>query len=83
MNIIPLIEAPFNVPLKIIEITGGVGVRRRLLTMGFNRGDVLELDSRAILNGPLIVRNVTHGTRTAIGRGVAFRILVFRADEAK
>jgi len=80
---LPLTEAPFNVPLRVVEILGGHGARRRLLSMGFHRGDVIELDSQAILNGPLVVRNVETDTKIALGRGIAQRILVEVADERR
>lgn len=77
----PLTEAPFNVPLRVVEVLGGHGARRRLLSMGFHKGDVIELDSQAILSGPLVVRNVNTDTKIALGRGVAQRILVEPLDE--
>lgn len=80
---LPLTEAPFNVPLRVVEILGGHGARRRLLSMGFHKGDLIELDSQAILNGPLVVRNVETDTKIALGRGVAQRILVEVTDERR
>lgn len=76
-----LADAPFNVPLRIVDIGGGQAVKRRLLSMGFNRGDVIKLDVEAIMEGPLVVRNVTLGTRVALGRGIAGKIIVSEADE--
>ena len=35
------------------------------------------------MNGPLVVRNIRLGTRVAIGRGVAGKILVARISDGK
>ena len=73
---VPLPEAPRNLPLRVIELAGGETVRRRLLSMGFHKGDLVELDAEAIFRGPLLVRNLTSDTKVALGRGVAQKILV-------
>jgi len=69
-----LVEAPINKPLRIIDIAGGESVRRRLLAIGFHKGDVVELDSLAILKGPILVRSSV--LRIALGRGIARKITV-------
>ena len=71
-----LVQAPSDTPLKIMDINGGHGVRRRLMAMGFHKDDTIELDSRAILRGPILVKNLTTDTSVALGRGVAQKILV-------
>ncbi len=78
-----LIDAPRNRSLKIVDLLGGEAVRRRLLAMGFHKGDVVELDSQAILRGPVLVWNVSSDTRVALGRGVAQKIIVETVDEAE
>ncbi|MFW6159891.1 MAG: FeoA family protein [Acidobacteriota bacterium] len=75
-KVISLVQAPPDKELKIIEVTGGHGLRRRLLSMGFHKGDVVMLDSRSLLGGPLLIRNLTASTSLALGRGVAQKILV-------
>ncbi len=75
-----LCEAPLLKPLRILGIAGGESVRRRLLSMGFHPGDIIELDSAAILRGPILVRNTASGSRVAIGRGIARKIRVEVAD---
>ncbi len=82
-GVLPLVDAPLNLPLELVEITGGLTVKKRLLSMGFNRGDLIELDVQAIMNGPLVVRNIRLGTRVALGRGVAGKILVARITDGK
>ncbi|MFW6131803.1 MAG: FeoA family protein [Candidatus Aminicenantaceae bacterium] len=71
-----LISAPSGVRLKIKDIQGGHGVRRRLFTLGFHKEDIVELDSRSILRGPVVIKNITTDTSVAVGRGIAQKILV-------
>lgn len=71
-----LLDAPHNTPLRIVDVAGGESVRRRLMAMGFHKDDLVELDGRAILRGPLLVRNCTSDTTVALGRGVAQKVLV-------
>ena len=71
-----LVEAPINKPLRVIDIAGGESVRRRLLAIGFHKGDVVELDSVAILKGPILVWSSASGMRVALGRGIARKITV-------
>ena len=78
-----LLEAPRNKALKIIDLVGGEGFRRRLFSMGFHKGDIVELDSQAIFQGPLLIWNVTSDTKVALGRGIAQKILVESVDESK
>jgi Fe2+ transport system protein FeoA len=71
-----LLEAPVNTPLRIKDFLGGEGVRRRLLALGFHRDDLVQLDSRALFRGPILVWNLTSSTKVALGRGVAQKIIV-------
>jgi Fe2+ transport system protein FeoA len=73
---VPLSEAPRGRPLRIIDIQGGEGVRRRLFALGFHKDDLIEVDSQGILRGPLLVKNLTADTSVALGRGIAQKILV-------
>ncbi len=75
-KVISLIQAPANTSLKIVNILGGHDVRRRLIVMGFHKNDTIELDLRAILRGPVLVKNLTSDTSVALGRGVAQKIMV-------
>jgi Fe2+ transport system protein FeoA len=76
-----LIDAPKGKTLKIVNIDGGDGVRRKLMSLGFHKNDLIELNSQAILRGPVIVRNLSSDARVALGRGVAQKIVVSIADE--
>jgi len=80
---ISLIQAPYDTPLRIIDIRGGHGVRRRLLALGFHKNDIIELDSRSILRGPVLIKDVTSDTSVALGRGIAQKILVEIVGEKK
>lgn len=75
-----LSDAPMGRPLRILGIAGGEVVRRRLLSLGFHPGDTVELDSAAILKGPILVRNSASDSRVALGRGIARKIRVEVAD---
>jgi Fe2+ transport system protein FeoA len=46
------------------------------MSMGFHKDDVLKLDQRNILGGPVLIRNLTSDTTVALGRGIAGKIFV-------
>ena len=76
-----LIEAPQETSLRIVHFAGGEGLQRRLFALGFHKDDIIELKTMGILRGPLLVRNVTSDTTAAIGRGIAQKIFVEKADD--
>ena len=78
---ISLIDAPRDKQLRIVDLQGGHGVRRRLLALGIHKQDIVELDSRSILGGPLLIRDLTSETSVALGRGIAQKIMVEIVDE--
>jgi len=59
--------------LTIKEITGGTGVRMRLLTMGLRQGDQIDIITN-ISRGQLVI--AVEGKRYVLGRGLAQKILV-------
>lgn len=71
-----LSKAPHETKLRIVEIDGGYGVRRRLLSMGFHKDDLVMLEKRSILGGPVAVRSLNSDTSFALGRGIASKIFV-------
>lgn len=75
-RLIPLVSAPSERKLKIVEILGGHGLRKRLFDLGFHKGDEIVLDVRGVLQGPVLVRHISSDTSVAIGRGIAAKILV-------
>jgi Fe2+ transport system protein FeoA len=78
-----LAQAPPDTPLKIVEIFGGHGVRRRLFALGFHKNDLVELNSQGLFRGPILVRNLTLDISVALGRGIAQKIIVEVVDEKK
>ncbi len=78
---ISLTSAPREKQLRIVEIVGGHGQRRRLFSLGIHKHDIIELDSKGILKGPLLVRNLTSDTSIALGRGIAQNIMVEIVDK--
>ena len=81
LKMMSLVQAPSDTPLKIVEILGGHGVRRKLFALGFHKNDFIELDSQSIFRGPVLVRNLTSDTSVALGRGIAQRIMIEIVDE--
>ena len=73
---VSLSTAPHHTQLKIIEIEGGHGVKRRLLSLGFHKNDIIQLERQSIMGGPIQVTNLSSDTSVALGRGVAKKILV-------
>lgn len=59
---------------RVIMIDGGQKVRSYLNTLGIHIGDWLTVVQRAPFRGPVLVE--IHGTRVALGRGVARKIQV-------
>lgn len=76
-----LIDAPKDRALKILDFEGGHGVRRRLMALGFHKSDLIELDSRSIFGGPILIKNLTTEVSAALGRGIAKKIMVELVDE--
>jgi len=67
-------ELSFGQSARIIAIEGGHGLQRRLQQMGIHPGDTVAVSSRGAFRGPLLVG--IHGSRIALGRGVARRVIV-------
>ncbi|OYT40426.1 MAG: iron transporter FeoA [Desulfurococcales archaeon ex4484_58] len=72
-NKVTLDMLPSGRRAKIVSIVGGRGLTYRLYQMGFTPGAIVEVVSNYGY-GPIIVRVM--GVETAIGRGVARKILV-------
>ena len=75
-----LVQSPQGLALRIVDISGGESVRRRLFALGFNIGDDIELQAKGILRGPVLIRNRRTGVTAAIGRSIAQKIMVEVAD---
>jgi len=71
-----LAEANPGEELKIIDVIGGRGVRNRLLQMGLHSGDRIKVLSRGPFGGPVFIENISTGSKLAVGRGIAYKIIV-------
>jgi len=71
-----LASAPEGSRVVVVNVIGGVGLRRRLLEMGFAPGSEVEVVANKW--GPVVVR--VRGVTVALGRGMAAKILVKPLD---
>jgi len=78
---ISLISATRNKQLKIIGVSGGHGVRRRLISLGLHRNNIIELDSHGVFGGAVLIKDISSDTSVALGRGVASKIMVEIVDK--
>ena len=60
--------------VKVIDISGGWGIRQRLGGLGIHPGDIITVKRSAIMRGPILIS--VHGNQVALGRGVARRVVV-------
>lgn len=72
---VPLSQMPVGEQAIVLEFQGGRTVRHRLASLGFTPGVPVSMIQN-YGRGPLIVS--VRGTRVALGRGEAARILVER-----
>jgi Fe2+ transport system protein FeoA len=59
--------------VRLLGVRGGWGVKRRLADMGLTPGETLRI-VQADSSGPLLV--AVRGSRLALGRGMAHKIMV-------
>lgn len=59
---------------RVILIDGGQGVRAHLNSLGIHIGDWVRVMERAPFGGPVLIE--VHGTRFAVGRGLAAKVRV-------
>ncbi|QUL98838.1 MAG: ferrous iron transport protein A [Candidatus Fermentithermobacillus carboniphilus] len=71
-------EAPVGLELVIDQIAAGEGATRRLLDLGVYPGVRVSVIASHPWRGPVVVR--VGGTRVALGRGLARKILVRQID---
>ena len=74
---IPLAELAVNEHATIQSFAGGRTVTARLASLGFTPGAGIDM-TQNYGHGPLIV--TVRGTRVALGRGEAAKIIVVRGD---
>lgn len=73
---IPLAELSVNEHATILSLAGGRVLTNRLASLGFTPGAQVDM-TQNYGRGPLIV--IVRGTRVALGRGEAAKILVKRS----
>jgi len=67
-----------NSAVRIKEIEGGWGIRQRLLQLGINIGDVIQVKREGAFGGPILISS--KNSNIAIGRGMAKKIIVEVVD---
>jgi len=73
MATIPLAMLQENCEAVIVEVRGGMGLTRRLAEIGFTNGTRVKVLHSAP-PGPMLV--MVRGSRIALGKGVAMKIMV-------
>ncbi|MBC7318010.1 ferrous iron transport protein A [Candidatus Bipolaricaulota bacterium] len=77
---IPLSQLPPGEAGQVYAVLGpGRGVQLRLLSLGLRPGATVRVLGRGPGHGPLLVE--VNGTRVALGRGVAHRVLVIPSQK--
>ncbi len=66
-------NAPLNVSLKIIDISGGMGLKKRLGDLGLTPASTISV-IRNDKSGPVLIR--VRGTNIALGRGMSRKVQV-------
>ena len=72
-RIIPLAIAYPGQKVRVVSIVAGRGLRQRLISMGLNVGSEIEV-IKSGAPGPFLI--AVKETRLAIGRGIAYKIMV-------
>lgn len=73
VKIIPLAIAYPGQKVRVVSIVAGRGLRQRLISMGLNVGSEIEV-IKSGAPGPFLI--AVKETRLAIGRGIAYKIMV-------
>ncbi|MHA1618679.1 MAG: FeoA family protein [Promethearchaeota archaeon] len=73
---IPLADLPLNHEGTVTHISAGHRATQRLSGMGIIPGTKIQIISQAPFRGPLQIS--IRGTRLAIGRGLAYKIMVHK-----
>lgn len=73
-QLISLLQLRANGRAQVIELTGGMGFQSQLDSLGIRPGKVVQKITAQPLRGPLLIE--LDGSRIAIGRGMASKILV-------
>jgi len=71
-----LIELPIGIGAQIVELRGGFGMQRHLISLGVVPGKIIHKITSHPIGGPIVIE--IEGARVAVGRGIARRIMVKR-----
>ena len=71
---IPLINMRTGQTGRICGLEGGLGFQQNLRSRGIREGKILEIVTTHPIGGPIVIK--IDGMETAVGRGMARRILV-------
>uniref|UniRef100_A0A7J3ZKA7 Ferrous iron transport protein A n=1 Tax=Fervidicoccus fontis TaxID=683846 RepID=A0A7J3ZKA7_9CREN len=77
--LVPLASLPQGARARIVSINAGCGLVQRLMQMGLFPGTIVEVLENS--RGPILIQ--VEGSRIAIGRGMASKILVEPLEEKK
>jgi Fe2+ transport system protein FeoA len=61
---------------KVKDFIGGWGLMRKVMALGIDPGDEIMVIVGMEEGGPFIIENITKGTKIAMGRGIARKIIV-------
>ncbi len=64
---------------KVVDVEGGLGLKKRLSQMGIHPGDIVTVLRYGPLGGAVVIE--VHGFQLALGRGVASKIYVEEVRE--
>ncbi|MBN2416832.1 ferrous iron transport protein A [bacterium] len=73
-DVYTLDAAPANTPLRVDRINGGIGIRRKLNSLGIHSGDTVRVVRSGFMGGPILIS--IHSMEVALGRGMARSISV-------
>ncbi|MEM1508459.1 MAG: FeoA family protein [Thermofilaceae archaeon] len=73
-----LADVPAGSKVLVVEVTGGLGAKKRLLEMGLSPGSEVEVLINGF-SGPVVVK--VRGVTAALGRGLAVKVLVKPREE--
>lgn len=71
---IPLTQLKTGQKAEILRLEGGLGFQKNVRSRGIREGKILEVVTRHPFSGPIVIE--IDGRETAIGRGMARRIVV-------
>jgi ferrous iron transport protein A len=69
-----LLDAPKNIPIRLVGYMGGKGVETKLRHLGLTPGREIKVLKLAPIGGPIMVD--VEGRSVALGRGIAAKIQV-------